>query len=168
MLEIGSGTGQHAIYFATQMPHLVWHTSDRAANHADINGWLAKAGLANTRAPLSLDVATSAWPSLAVDAVFSANTAHIMSWEAVTMLFSGVGRLLSPNGLFLLYGPFNYDNRYSSESNRYFDQRLKQRDSQSGIRDFEALDALARQAGMVLQQDDQMPANNHLLCWRKC
>jgi len=168
VLEIGSGTGQHAIYFAEQMPHLIWHTSDREVNHAGIHAWLAKAGLANTRLPLSLDVAIAAWPPLTVDVVFSANTAHIMSWEEVLMLFAGVGRLLSSDGLFLLYGPFNYSNQYSSDSNRDFDQRLKQRDPQSGIRDFEALDQLAQQAGMELLHDYQMPANNRLLCWRKC
>ncbi len=167
VLEIGSGTGQHAIYFAAKMPHLVWHTSDRALNHADIHAWLDEAALANTRPPLSLDVTKQVWPPLAVDAVFSANTVHIMSWEAVEMLFSGVGRLLPVDGLFLLYGPFNYNHQYSSESNRYFDQHLKQRDPHSGIRDFEAVDLLAQQAGMMLQQDYPMPANNRLLCWRK-
>ncbi len=167
VLEVGSGTGQHAIYFAAKMSHLVWHTSDRALNHPDIRAWLDEAALANTRPPLSLDVTQSVWPSLAVDAVFSANTAHIMSWDAVKVLFAGVGELLSVDGLFLLYGPFNYNNQYSSESNRYFDQHLKLRDPESGIRDFEAVELLAQQAGMVLQQDYQMPANNRLLCWRK-
>lgn len=167
VLEIGSGTGQHAIYFAEKMPHLIWHTSDRTSNHIDIQARLDEAALANTRPPLSLDVMDAGWPDISVDAIFSANTAHIMSWKAVAQLFSGVGRTLSINGLFLLYGPFNYHNQYSSDSNRHFDQSLKQRDPFSGIRDFEAVDQLAQQAGMVLQQDYSMPTNNRLLCWRK-
>lgn len=167
VLEVGSGTGQHAVYFAEKMPHLIWHTSDREANHADIQDWLKEAALINTRAPLSLDVSQSVWPVLEVDAVFSANSMHIMSWANVELFFAGAGRLLAAGGLLLLYGPFNYGGQYTSESNWHFDQRLKQRDSLSGLRDFEAVDLLAQSAGMVLQTDYPMPANNHLLCWRK-
>ena len=168
VLEIGSGTGQHAVYFAQQMPHLVWYTSDRAMNHAAINDWIESAALANVRPPQLLDVAMEVWPSMTVDVIFSANTAHIMSMQEVIELFAGVGRLLLSDGLFLLYGPFNYGNQYSSDSNRLFDQRLKMADPLSGIRDFEVLDQLATQAGMVLLEDYDMPANNRLLCWQKC
>jgi len=167
VLEIGSGSGQHAVFFAEKMPHLVWYSSDRTLNHIDIQARLGEAALANTPSPLALDVMNPEWPALSVDAIFSANTAHIMSWGAVEKLFAGVGKLLSMDGLFLLYGPFNDNHQYSSDSNRHFDQHLKQRDPRSGIRDFEAVDQLAQQAGMVLQQDYPMPANNRLLCWRK-
>lgn len=167
VLEIGSGTGQHAVHFAAAMPHLVWHTSDRAENHAGIRLWLEEAGLANTRPPLLLDVAQPQWPRVEVDAVFSANTTHIMHWPEVVALFSGVGALLPSGGLFALYGPFNYGGRFTSESNARFDQWLKQRDPASGVRDFEALDALANGAGMSLLEDYAMPANNRILCWRR-
>lgn len=167
VLEIGSGTGQHAVHFAAAMPHLIWHTSDRTENHAGIRLWLEEAGLANARPPLLLDVAQPEWPRVEVDAVFSANTAHIMHWPAVVALFSGVGALLPPGGLFALYGPFNYGGRFTSESNAHFDRWLKQRDPASGVRDFEALDALAKLAGMVLAEDFAMPANNRILCWRR-
>jgi len=167
VLEIGSGTGQHAVYFAAQLPHLIWHTSDLAANHSGIRLWLEEAALVNIRPPFELDVVRSIWPSLLVDAVFSANTAHIMHWDEVEALVRGCGGLLPNGGLLMLYGPFNYDNCYTSPSNARFDQWLKARDPHSGIRNFEDLDRLARWAGMVFRADHAMPANNRLLCWEK-
>lgn len=165
VLEIGSGSGQHAVFFARQMPHLIWHTSDRVENHPGIRLWIDEANLSNLRSPLPLDVARDPWPEIEVDAVFSANTAHIMGWPDVQAMFRGVGRVLPTGGLFLLYGPFNYGGAYTSDSNARFDQWLKGRDSDSGIRDFEALDQQAREAGMRLHEDYEMPANNRILCW---
>lgn len=167
VLEIGSGTGQHAVCFAGNMPHLVWHTSDRPENHSGIRQWLDEASLPNTRYPLLLDVKQAVWPELSVDAVFSANTAHIMHWPEVEALIAGVGELLSEGGLFALYGPFNYNGNYTSESNASFDVWLKQRDPQSGIRAFEELDRLAGEAALSLVEDHEMPANNRILCWQK-
>jgi SAM-dependent methyltransferase len=167
VLEVGSGTGQHAVYFGGEMPHLTWHTSDREENHPGIRLWLEEAGLPNVRSPLPLDVARDEWPEVAVDAVFSANTAHIMHWDEVEAFFAGVGRLLPPGGRFALYGPFNYDYHYTSESNERFDAWLKGRDPLSGIRDAGDLDALAHTAGMELVHDFAMPANNRTLCWEK-
>ena len=167
VLEIGSGTGQHAVYFAEHMPHLLWHTSDRLENHAGIQAWLDEAGLANTRPPLLLDVRQADWPELVVDAIFTANTLHIMDWPAVEATFAGAGRLLPVGGLLLVYGPFNYGGEYTSDSNARFDQWLKQRDPASGIRDFAALDQLAAKAGLSLLHDYTMPVNNRILCWRK-
>lgn len=167
VLEIGSGTGQHAVYFGEQLPHLSWQTSDRLENHAGILAWLNEAQLANVQAPLELDVQQAYWPELKVDAVFSANTLHIMSWEAVQVCFAGVGRLLPSNGLLIVYGPFNYAGQFTSASNARFDQWLKQRDPESGIRNFEDLNLLATKAGMVLQADYEMPVNNRILVWRK-
>ena len=168
VLEIGSGTGQHAVYFADNMPWLIWHTSDLCENHAGIQEWQAEAGLPNIRGPLALDVMQSQWPKLEIDAIFSANTVHIMHWPAVKQLFAGVGELLATDGLFLLYGPFNYNSQFTSESNARFNNVLKERDNLSGIRDFEALNELAENAAMKLQQDYEMPANNRILCWSKC
>lgn len=167
ILEVGSGTGQHAVYFAQDLPHLVWHTSDLAENHPGIRQWIEESGLENVRLPVELDTMQSQWPGIKVDAVFSANTAHIMHWNAVAALFAGVGNLLSPGGKFTLYGPFNYQGKFTSESNARFDQWLKDRDAGSGIRDFEALDQLAQQAGMQLVDDFGMPANNRILYWQK-
>ncbi len=165
LLEIGSGTGQHAVYFAQQMPHLIWHTSDRRENHSGISMWLNEAGLPNTRLPLALDVSHDHWPQQQFDAVFSANSAHIMHLQDVEAMFAGVGRVLKEGGLFVLYGPFNYNGAFTSESNAQFDLWLKDRDPLSGVRDFEALDKLAKQAGMQLLNDDEMPANNRILSW---
>jgi cyclopropane fatty-acyl-phospholipid synthase-like methyltransferase len=167
VLEIGSGTGQHAVYFAEKMPHLTWITSDREENHAGIMAWLTDAGLDNTRGPLALDVAQAEWPSVEVDAVFSANAVHIMHWGEVEKMITAIGNLLPADGLLILYGPFNYNGRYTSESNARFDDWLKARDPQSGIRNFEDVDALAESAGLTLEQDYDMPANNRILCWRK-
>jgi len=167
VLEIGSGTGQHSVYFAEHMPHLVWHTSDLPQNHTDIKQWIEDSGLENVRLPLALDVTDDKWAVPAVDAIFSANTAHIMSWNVVQAFFTGVGKLLPNGGAFALYGPFNYGNTYSSQSNAEFDDWLKRRDPESGIRDYEDLVSLALTNGMVLKEDYQMPANNRLLIWKK-
>lgn len=167
VLEIGSGTGQHAVHFAANLPHLVWHTSDMAENHPGILLWLEEAGLPNTRPPLPLDVLCDPWPQMAVDAVYSANTVHIMGWQEVEAFFAGVGKLLPEGGLFALYGPFNYGGQYTSASNARFDQWLKMRDPNSGIRDMDDLNRLAAAAGMVLLHDVEMPVNNRTLVWRK-
>ena len=167
VLEVGSGTGQHAVYFAARLPHLVWHTSDRIEYHAGITMWLQEANLENTRGPLELDVSKSEWPRQEFDAVFSANTVHIMHWPEVEVLVSGAASVLPKSGRLFLYGPFNYGNRYTSDSNARFDQWLKSRDPASGIRNFEDLDRLTNQAGMVLINDVEMPANNRILYWEK-
>jgi cyclopropane fatty-acyl-phospholipid synthase-like methyltransferase len=167
VLEIGSGTGQHAVYFAQKMPHLIWHTSDKKENHPGILAWIEEAALDNVRAPIALDVSRNEWPTHEIDIIFSANTAHIMSWPEVETLMAGVGEKLATNGLFILYGPFNYNGKFTSESNARFDQWLKNRDPLSGVRDFEELDTLAKDAGMRLENDFEMPANNRILCWRK-
>lgn len=168
VLEIGSGTGQHAVYFAKHLPHLTWQTSDMAANHPGINAWREEAGLDNVLPPIELDVLHPGhWPRRRYDAVFSANAVHIMSWEAVEAMFEGLGRVMDQGAKLVLYGPFNYGGEYTSDSNARFDLWLRQRDPQSGIRDVEDLDRLATAQGMVLKQDYAMPANNHILVWVK-
>jgi cyclopropane fatty-acyl-phospholipid synthase-like methyltransferase len=160
VLEIGSGTGQHAAYFAPELPHLVWQASDVAANLPDIREWVSEP------APIELDM-DKAWPKLEVDAVFSANTCHIMSWPQVERLFAGVAALLPAGGVFALYGPFNYHGKHTSESNARFDAMLRARDPMSGLRDFDAIAALAGRAGLTLAEDNAMPANNRLLVFQK-
>jgi len=167
LLEIGSGTGQHAVYFAPELPHLTWHTSDRVENHPGIRAWLREHPSDNLREPLALDVSCDPWPALAVDAVFSANTAHIMHRPDVAAMFEGVGRLLPPNGLFLLYGPFNIGGQYTAPSNERFDQWLQQQDPQMGVRDVAWLGELAASAGLALQEMVDMPADNKVLVWVK-
>ena len=167
VLEIGSGTGQHAVFFAAELPHLRWQTSDLPANHPGIQAWIRASGRTNVLAPCVLDVDASVWPVQDMDAIFSANTAHIVAWPQVENLFHGVGRTLQAQGLFCLYGPFNYRGEFTSASNAQFDAWLKQRDARSGIRYFEALDRLAQQQGLMLQDDYAMPANNRILVWRK-
>ena len=167
VLELGSGTGQHAAYFARHLPHLVWYTSDREENHAGIRQWLNDAGLDNTREPVVLDVLRSDWPDQPLDALFTANTAHIMHDDEVAAMLKGVGNMLANNGLFILYGPANYNQQYTSESNKRFDYWLKDRDPLSGIPHFEDLVQMAGEAGLILQNDYEMPANNRILVWQK-
>ena len=166
VLEIGSGTGQHAAHFSRAMPHLVWQTSDLAENHPGILAWMREAKTPNLRAPLTLDVRTGPWPTSPLDAVFSANTLHIMSWHAVTCLFAALPAVLRDDARVIIYGPFRYDGRATSESNEAFDLALRHADPQRGVRDFEAVDACARDAGLVLLEDVAMPANNRCLVWR--
>jgi SAM-dependent methyltransferase len=167
VLEIGSGTGQHAVYFAAKLPQLVWQCSDLEENHAGIRQWLDEAALPNTPAPLLLDVTLHDMSALNFDAVYSANTIHIMCRDAVRSMVHGVGKVLPKGGLLILYGPFNYGNRYTSDSNARFDEWLKQRDPMSGIRNFEDVDKLANDAQLRLHQDVAMPANNRIISWRK-
>ncbi|MEX1664073.1 DUF938 domain-containing protein [Zhongshania arctica] len=164
VLEIGSGTGQHGVYFGANMPQLIWQCSDRSENIAGIRSWLSNTTLP---APLTLDVHDAAWPTQQYDAIFSANTLHIMAWTEVELFFSKVNTHLTPTGLLCIYGPFKYQGKFTSASNADFDLWLKHNSSASGIRDFERIDSLARQAGLSLLADHDMPANNQLLIWKR-
>jgi cyclopropane fatty-acyl-phospholipid synthase-like methyltransferase len=167
VLEIGSGTGQHAVYFGAELPHLHWQTADLPLHHPGIRLWLDEAALPNVLPPIALDVNRKSWRDGRYDAVFSANTLHIMSWIEVESFFEGVSEVLEANGVLAVYGPFNYKGAFTSESNARFDAWLKSRDPASGVRDFEAVDALAHARGLALQQDIGMPANNRTLVWRR-
>jgi len=166
VLEIASGTGQHAVYFARELPHLCWQTSDLAIHHAGIQAWLDKAQLDNVLPPLLLDVTAAHWPVSRFDGIFNANTVHIISWPEVEQLFTHIARIIEVGGKLCLYGPFNYQGRYTSESNARFDAWLKGRNKDSGIRDFEAIEALAARNRLVLLQDVALPANNRMLIWQ--
>jgi SAM-dependent methyltransferase len=163
VLEIGSGTGQHAVYFAKKMPHLKWHSSDCLSYHEGINMWLADAGVANVVPPFELNVTSSPWPVFDVDAVFTANSIHIMHQQDIVNLMNGVGKLLKPDGSLVIYGPFNYNGLYTSASNESFDQWLKDRDPFSGIKHFEEIECLANNNGMRFVEDYEMPVNNRIL-----
>lgn len=163
LLEIGSGTGQHAVTFARQLAHLQWQTSDRAEYHPGIRAWLDEAVLPNVLPPLELNIGKSPWPQKQFDAVFTANTCHIMAWEEVQLMFAGVTSVLNNGGLFFIYGPFNYAGQFTSESNQQFDASLRQQAAHMGIRDIEKIIELAIQHGMQLQEGIAMPANNRLL-----
>lgn len=162
-LEIASGTGQHAVHFGLVMPHLDWHCSDLEARHPGIRAWLDEAGLPNVHGPHALDVSSPDWPEGPFEYVFSANSAHIMSWQHVVAMFEGVARVLAPCGVFALYGPFNRNGTYTSASNRSFDHDLQAEDPQMGLRDLEALLSLAETCGLRLLADHMLPANNQLL-----
>lgn len=164
-LEIGSGTGQHAVCFAAALPHITWQASDVAENLAGITAWLNHAGLANILAPLELDVRTTTLDGARYDVVFSANTAHIMHFDAVEAMFSLVGKILVSDGRFILYGPFRQQGRFNTDSNAAFDASLRASDPGMGIRDLEELDRLAVEAAMHRDKLYAMPANNHIAIW---
>lgn len=165
VVEIGSGTGQHAVYFAAALPHLSWQTSDVADNLPGISAWLDEARLPNTPVPIEFDV-KGKWPTSRFDAVFTANTLHIMGWPEVERLFALLPQVLAPDALLAVYGPFNYNGRFTSPSNESFNGWLQKRGAHMAIRDFEAVDALAKGAGLKLVEDNEMPANNRLLVWQ--
>ena len=166
VLEIGSGTGQHAVHFAAALPHLAWQTSELEPNLPGIRQWLEESNLPNLPPPVALDV-TGAWPDTRFDGVFTANTLHIMSWPHVRTLFAALPKVLTADAMLAVYGPFNYNGRFTSPSNASFDEWLKQRSPDSGIRDFAAVDELARSIGFALVEDRPMPANNRTLVWRR-
>jgi cyclopropane fatty-acyl-phospholipid synthase-like methyltransferase len=166
VLEIGSGTGQHAVYFAQALPSVVWQTSDVEGALPGIRMWLDEAGLPNLPPPLVLDV-NGAWPQARFDAAFTANTLHIMGWPEVEKLFTGLDDVLEQQAMLAVYGPFNYGGKFTSDSNRVFDEWLKRQSPVSGVRDFEAVDALAKAVRFELVDDHAMPANNRLLVWAR-
>ena len=165
-LEVGSGSGQHAVHFASALPHVDWQPTERDEELPSLAARITAQAPNNVRPPLPLDVCNSSWPG-PVDAVFTANTLHIMSWDAVLHFFRGAGRALDECGLLCVYGPFLYTNVETVPSNIGFDQWLRARDPDSGLRSFEAVNELAGEQSLALQADYPMPANNRLLVWRR-
>jgi SAM-dependent methyltransferase len=166
VLEIASGTGQHAVHFGRELPHLIWQPSELAQQLPGIQTWLDEAQLPNVLPPLAIDVNDTRWPVATADAIFNANTVHIISWPEVERLFAHIERVLSPGGYVCLYGPYNYGGNFTSKSNASFDTWLKSRDPNSGVRDFEAVSRLAATHGLYLLRDIAMPSNNRMLVWR--
>lgn len=166
VLEIGSGTGQHGEFFVEQIPTLRWNCSDIPSNLGITNQRISALGLANLPAAIPIDVNEANWNCGSYDAVFSANSLHIMSADSVTNFFRGLQQCLTKEGLLFLYGPFKYGGKFTTESNARFDEWLKQNDPLSGIRDFETVLKLATEAGFTLQKDQPMPANNQLLLFK--
>ncbi|MEQ7757771.1 DUF938 domain-containing protein [Xanthomonas sp. WHRI 8391] len=182
VLEIGAGTGQHAVHFAAAMPWLRWQASDHPDHLPGMTQWLDEAALPNMPPPIPLQAVLTPTPGLApapplppvqagepagYDAVYSANTLHIMGWPQVQALFAGLPAVMTPDALLVVYGPFNRDGQFTSDSNCAFDAMLRERDAASGIRDAEAVDALAAQVGLRLVEDVALPANNVCRVWRR-
>jgi len=163
VLEVGSGTGQHAVFFAERLPHLIWNTSDMLDYHRSIQAWMAEAELSNIVSPIEFHFGKNDWPSLDIDAVFTANTTHIMQYEDAKLMMETVSENLKSDGVFCQYGPMNVNGEYTSDGNREFDQQLRQSDC-GGIRDVAELMEWA--AGMELVEQIPMPANNFLLVWK--
>jgi hypothetical protein len=167
VLEIGSGTGQHAVHFSRHLPHLTWHPTEQLTYLPDLTARVQLEGGSNLRPPTLLDVRQSVWPLRSVDAIFTANTLHIMSWPEVTAMVHGIGGVLASGGILCVYGPFRYEGRHTSPSNLEFDRTLKERDPESGLRDVEAVTALAAPYGLRLVADHDLPAFNRLLVFGK-
>ena len=167
VLEIGSGSGQHAAYFAKNFPNITWTTSDVLSNHARLKAILDEAKLANLRGPLSFEIGTDDFPKYNYDIVFTANTFHIMSWKQCKNLMKILGNRLREGSQVIIYGPFNYDGKFTSESNELFDQSLKQQNATQGIRSFEDINKSMIKNGFVLFRDYEMPANNRMLVFTR-
>jgi cyclopropane fatty-acyl-phospholipid synthase-like methyltransferase len=167
VLEIGSGTGTHALHFSARLPHLLWQPTDFGDYLPALRERLKREGGAKLLPVIELDVRNHPWPVEEVDAIYSANTLHIMSWSSVHDFFKGVGNVLSKQGLLCVYGAFRYGDRYTSDSNAKFDQFLQNRDPDSGLRDAHEVDRLAREQGLTLLADHAMPANNQLRIWQR-
>jgi len=167
ILEIGSGTGQHATCIAAEIASLEWQTSDRRCNHEAIETWLNSASTPNVKPPLVLDVLEDSPPADQYDAVFSANTAHIMGEAAVEKMFEVAGQALRKTGRFCLYGPFRQNGQFNSPSNAEFHQSLQQRDPAMGIRELALLDELGLANGLQRHGLYAMPANNLMVIWDK-
>ena len=167
VLEIGAGTGQHAIHFASHLPHLTWTSTDREENLDGIRQWFDEVSLPNLRGPMALDVLQEIWPVREALYAFSANTSHIMSWREVEAMFAGVSVALEEDGCFCLYGPFNRNGEFTSDSNRAFDESLRARNPVMGLRDDQALKSLATRCELTFVADYSLPARNRLLVWKK-
>ena len=167
LLEIGSGTGQHAVRFAQAFPEINWYPSDRHEMHEGIQQWMDEAALPNLRDPIALDVLVDPWPEQRFDAIYSANTAHIMPLKGVEAMLVGVAKVLKPKAPFLLYGPFMYDGEHTSESNWRFDRWIRSWEAHRGVRDVSWLKEVAEPAGLLLEEDVEMPENNRMLIWRR-
>lgn len=167
VLEIGSGTGQHAVHMAKSLPHVIWQPTDIPAHLPGIEAWRLDSGLDNVLPAIALDVRQAELPTEPVRYLFSANTLHIMSWETVVRFFEVIPQLLANNGMAFFYGPFNYHGRFISESNANFDRFLKEQSPLQGIRDMDDITRLAEKAGLRLVEDCEMPSNNRTLVWRR-
>lgn len=167
VLEIASGSGEHAIHFARAFPQLAWQPSDASEPAlASIAAWRAEAALANLRDPIALDVTAAVWPVAHADAIVCINLTHISPWEATLGLFAGASRLLATGALLYLYGPYRFGGAFTAESNAEFDRSLRARDPRWGVRDLDDLAVAARAQGLVLRDTVAMPANNHSLVFR--
>lgn len=171
VLEVGSGTGQHAVFFGRNLSHLQWQPTELSAYLPGLRDRIEAEGPANVAMPRELDVRSRPWLAAAtrppIDAVFTANTFHIMSWSEVEHFFTGIGEVLEQDAALCIYGPFRYAGQYTSDSNASFDRYLQQRDPLSGIRDFERVSEVAQKQGLRFLQDHTMPANNQLLVWAR-
>ena len=167
VLEVGSGTGQHAVYFADHLPHVRLTPSDRPGHLDSIRAWSGEAQLDNLRPPVELDLLDDVLDTGTFDAMLCINTIHIVAWEGTERLFRLAADRLSAGGILYVYGPYRYADRPLEPSNESFDEWLRARDPDSGVRDFDAVNQLAVQAGLELQGDIAMPANNRSIWWRK-
>lgn len=167
VLEIGSGTGQHAVVFSAAMDHLHWQTSDLDENHAGIRAWIDSSRIQNVSPPLSIDVREATVEAGAYDAAFSSNTAHIMDIDAVEKMFLLVSQALRPGGVFCLYGPFRQCGAFNTQSNADFDANLRQRDPLMGIRDVETLNEFAAAGSLQRARFYAVPSNNNVAVWTR-
>lgn len=167
LLEVGSGTGQHAVYFAPSFPYLEWHPTDKADTIKGIKHWMQEAHIPNIMAPVRLEIGKDDFPKLKFDVVFTANTFHIMHWKESKSFIKLLGHRLREGSRAIFYGPFKYSGEFTSPSNEAFDRQLKESDPLSGIRSFEDVNNAMIKNGFELIDDIEMPANNRILVYNR-
>lgn len=166
VLELGSGTGQHACFFAAQLPDVVWQPSDVAAIQSSLLARIQDEGSDNLNEPVVIDVFSSSWPITRSDVVYTSNTFHIVSMTGVECIFRGAARVLAPDGMLIVYGPFCFDGKHNSDGNAEFDRHLRHGNPEQGIRDINWLNEQANENGFAPAELTAMPANNFIAIWR--
>lgn len=167
LLEIGSGTGQHGVYMAPFFPRIKWTMSERTVNFTHLKKVTAEARIPNLTPPLKIEIGVDDVAKFTFDVFYTANTFHIMHWKECKTLIKLAGHRLPENGKFIIYGPFNYDQKFTSPSNEAFDQTLRAHDPQSGLRNFEDVNRAMIKNGFELIKDHEMPANNRTLVYKR-
>ncbi|HVU02868.1 MAG TPA: DUF938 domain-containing protein [Polyangiaceae bacterium] len=168
VLEVGSGTGQHAAFFTAEEPGWVWQPTDFSAeNVASVEAYRVESGRPNFLPTIQLDARSDEWPEGPFDAVYSANVIHISPWEVAEGLFRGSARVLAPSGVLVLYGPFRFGGTFTADSNAAFDDKLRREDASWGVRDLDDLNREARANGFLAGTVLERPANNHVIVFER-
>ena len=167
VLEIGSGTGQHSVFFSKEIPSIKWYPSDTISNFESLNAFVTNYQNKNLQTPLIIDITQDEWIDFNVDYVFTSNTFHIINNALLTFFFYQCSKVIKANGKLIIYGPFKFDNQFNSPSNQTFDELLKESDSFSGLKNFEEIVSIALKFDFKFSKKYEMPAYNNILVFKK-
>ena len=167
VLEIGSGTGQHSVFFSKEIPSIKWYPSDTISNFESLNAFVTNYQNNNLQTPFVIDITQDQWIDFKVDYVFTSNTFHIINNALLTYFFYQCSKVMKSNGKLIIYGPFKFDNQFNSPSNQTFDELLKASDPFSGLKNFEEIINIALKFNLIFSKKYEMPANNNILVFKK-